>query len=69
MCYIFPGAKLATEYANLAMKSSKADDIWTEIISTYSLHCMQGRSLFEAWRSYFMKSEPEYEHQISITYV
>lgn len=50
---------LAIEYANLAAKLPKSDDVWEEIISTYALHCMSGRPLFEAWRTYITNTEPE----------
>lgn len=52
-------ATLALEYANLAAKLPKSDDVWEEIISTYALHCMTGRLLFAAWREHISGTEPE----------
>lgn len=52
-------ATLALEYANLAAKLSKSDDVWEEIVSTYALHSMNGRPLFGAWRAHIIDTEPE----------
>lgn len=52
-------ATLAIEYANLATKLPKSDDIWEEILSTYALHCTKGRVLFEAWRVFVSETTPE----------
>lgn len=52
-------ATLALEYANLASRLPKSDDVWEEIISTYALHCMHGRALFDAWRAHINHTEPE----------
>lgn len=60
LIYIYLGSSLAAEYANLAMKSADATEIWNEIISTYALHCMKGRPLFEAWRAHFENTASEY---------
>lgn len=46
---------VAIEYTNLAVKSINGPEIWEELLSTYSLHCTKGRSLFEAWRAHFIK--------------
>lgn len=56
----FVGPTLALEYANLAIKSPKSNEIWDEILSTYALHCKKGRALFEAWRVHYQETEPEY---------
>lgn len=53
-------ASLAIEYANLASKIPNPNDIWEEIISTFALHCIEGRTLFEAWRDYLKVSLEEY---------
>lgn len=57
--YACLASAVALEYANLAIKSPKAHETWEVLISAYTLHCMQGRALFEAWRTYTIKEEPE----------
>lgn len=48
---------MALELANLALKSPKSEDVWEQLLSTYTLHCLQGRSIFEAYRLYLGKQE------------
>lgn len=48
---------MALELANLAIKSPKSDDVWEQLLSTYTLHCLQGRSIFEAYRLYLAKQD------------
>lgn len=53
----FIASEVALELANLALKSPKSDDVWEQLLSTYTLHCMQGRSIFEAYRLYLGKQD------------
>lgn len=48
---------MALELANLALKSPNNDDVWEQLLSTYTLHCEQGRSIFEAYRLYLGKQD------------
>lgn len=48
---------VALELANLALKSPNNDDVWEQLLSTYTLHCEKGRSIFEAYRLYLGKQD------------
>lgn len=50
---------VALEYANLAVKTPKSHETWEVLTSTYTLHCMEGRALFQTWRQHCAKSEPD----------
>lgn len=62
-CFKLPSISLATavarEYANLAIKTPKSHETWEVLISTYTLHCMNGRDLFAAWRRNCVRTEPD----------
>lgn len=71
MC-VFLASEVALELANFALKSTKCDDTWEQLLSTYTLHCIQGRSIFEVYRSYLGKQEnvgtDEYYQKLVETY-
>lgn len=48
----------------MAVKSINGPEIWEELLSTYSLHCTKGRSLFEAWRAHFLKKSDQSTEKI-----
>ncbi len=50
-------SEVALELANLALRSPTSDDVWEQLLSTYTLHCLQGRSIFEAYRLYLGKQD------------
>lgn len=52
---------VAQEYTNLAFKASCSKDIWDDIIPAYTLDCMKGRFIFQAWREDFLQKNKNME--------
>lgn len=51
--------KVALEYAALAVKPFRPQEIWDFLLPTYGLHCTDGRRLFAARRQFTIKTETQ----------
>lgn len=47
-------------HSQLASKMPNALGIWDTVLETYGLDCMEGSTFFKDWRTYYIKSVPEY---------